>query len=185
MPLKFWYEAFYTTAYLINRLPSWVINFISPFQKLFGSAPDYSWLKVFNCACWPHLQPYNTRKLEFHSKRCVFLGYSSSHKGYKCIDVTIGWVYVSWDVVFDENIFPFSQLHPMQVPNFMPRSNSIIQRCTPHSRIMWIITWLMVLTLFLSMLMCRPKSSQIHMQELNLAHNHMRSQLSWPWIWLA
>jgi hypothetical protein len=112
MPLKFWDETFSTAAYLINWLPSRVIGFSSPFEKLFDSAPDYPWLKVFGCACWPHLPPYNTRKLEFCSKRFMFLGYSLSHKGYKCLDVTTGRVYVSRDVVFDENIFPFSQLHP-------------------------------------------------------------------------
>lgn len=30
----------------------------------------------------------------------------------KCLDVSTGWVYISRDVVFDENIFPFSLLHP-------------------------------------------------------------------------
>jgi hypothetical protein len=83
MPLKNFGVAFSTTAYIINRLLSRVIDFSSPFEKLFGTKPDYSWLKVFGCACWPHLKPYNTKKLEFHSKWCVFLGYSSSHKGYK------------------------------------------------------------------------------------------------------
>jgi hypothetical protein len=112
MHLKFWDEAFSTTACLINRLPSRVIDFSSPFEKLFGSTPDYPWLKVFGCACWPHLRPYNTRKLELCSKKFVFLGYSSSHKGYKCLDIVTGRVYVSRDVVFDENVFPFSQLHP-------------------------------------------------------------------------
>jgi hypothetical protein len=112
MPLKLWDEAFSITAYLINRLPSWVIGFSSPFEKLFGLTSDYPWLKVFGCAWWPHLRPYNTRKLEFRSKRCVFHGYSSSHKGYKCLNVTTGRVYVSRDVVFDENIFPFSQFYP-------------------------------------------------------------------------
>jgi hypothetical protein len=112
MSLKFWDEAFSTATYLINRLPSRVINFVSPFEKLFGTQPDYTWLKVFGCACWPHLRPYNTRKLEFKSKKCVFLGYSSSHKGYICLDPSTGRVYISRDVVFDEIIFPFSQLHP-------------------------------------------------------------------------
>lgn len=32
------------------------------------------------------------------------------HKGYKCLDVTTGRVYISHDVVFDEAIFPFSTL---------------------------------------------------------------------------
>jgi hypothetical protein len=111
MPLKFWDKAFSTAAHIINRLPSRVIEFPSPFEKLFGTKPDYSWLKVFGCACWPHLRPYNTRKLEFHSKQCVFLGYNSCHKGYKCLDVATGRVYISRDVMFDENDFPFLQFH--------------------------------------------------------------------------
>jgi hypothetical protein len=112
MPLKFWDETFATTTYLINRLPSHVINFSSPFEKLFGSTLGYAWLKVFGCAYWPHFRPYNTRKLEFSSNKCVFLGYSSCHKGYKCLDVATGRVYISRDVVFDESVFPFSTLHP-------------------------------------------------------------------------
>jgi hypothetical protein len=43
---------------------------------------------------------------------CVFLGHSSSHKGYKCLNVASTHVYVSRDVVFDEGVFPFSSLHP-------------------------------------------------------------------------
>jgi hypothetical protein len=111
MPLKFWDEAFSIAAFLINRLPSHVLNFSSPFEKLFSTTPDYNWLKVFGCACWSHLRPYNVKKLEFCSKRCVFLGYSSNHKGYKCLDVATGCVYISRDVVFDENVFPFDELH--------------------------------------------------------------------------
>lgn len=43
---------------------------------------------------------------------CVFLGYNTQHKGYKCLDAATGRVYISGDVVFDETIFPFSELHP-------------------------------------------------------------------------
>jgi hypothetical protein len=42
----------------------------------------------------------------------VFLGYSTNHKGYKCLEVNFGRVYISRDVVFDETVFPFSKLHP-------------------------------------------------------------------------
>lgn len=33
------------------------------------------------------------------------------HKGFKCLDISSGRVYISRDVTFDENIFPFAQLH--------------------------------------------------------------------------
>jgi hypothetical protein len=67
---------------------------------------------MFGHACWPNLRPYNSKKLEFRSKQCVFLGYSNLHKGYKCQDPAQGRVYISRDVVFDETIFPFASMHP-------------------------------------------------------------------------
>jgi histone deacetylase 1/2 len=51
MPLKFWDEAFSTAAYLINRLPSRVINNETPLERLFHTKPDYNFLRVFGCAC--------------------------------------------------------------------------------------------------------------------------------------
>jgi hypothetical protein len=63
---------------------------------------------VFGCACWPNLRPYNNQKLAFRSTQCVFLGYSSMHKGYKCLDRSSDRIYISRDVVFDEAIFPFA-----------------------------------------------------------------------------
>jgi histone deacetylase 1/2 len=82
----------------------------TPLERLLGEVPDYTFLKVFGCACWPHLRPYNQRKLEFHSKQCIFLGYSSIHKGYKCLHIPTNRVYISRDVVFDETVFPFSHI---------------------------------------------------------------------------
>jgi histone deacetylase 1/2 len=81
-------------------------------QCLLKMNPDYASLRVFGCACWPNLRPYNKHKLAYRSKQCVFLGYSHMHKRVKCLDIKSGRVYISRDVVFDESVFPFSNLHP-------------------------------------------------------------------------
>lgn len=112
MPLKFWDEAFLTAVHIINMLPSRVINNETPMERLLHVKPDYTSLRVFGCACWPNLRPYNSRKLMYRSKQCAFLGYSAQHKGVKCLDISTGRVYISRDVVFDEIKFSFANLHP-------------------------------------------------------------------------
>jgi histone deacetylase 1/2 len=81
MPLKFWDEAFLAATCLINRTLSKVLNYVTPLEWLFNQTPDYTSLRVFGCACYPNLRPYNRHKLEFRSQQCVFLGYNNLHKG--------------------------------------------------------------------------------------------------------
>ena len=87
-------EAFLDATYVINILPSKVINFHPPVELPLKEKSEYDSLRVFGCACWPNLRPYNTRKLAFRSTSCVFLGYSSLHKGFKCLEVSTGRVHI-------------------------------------------------------------------------------------------
>jgi len=98
-----------TAVYLINRLPTAALNFVIPFVTLFNKEPDFHFLKTFGCACFPLLKPYYTHKLDFRSQECVFLGYSSSYKGYKCLSST-GRIYISMDVLFNELRFLYLDL---------------------------------------------------------------------------
>jgi hypothetical protein len=117
IPLRFWDEAFLTACYLINRLPSKVIGNNTPLGRLLKTQPDYTILRTFGCICWPNLRPYATRKIEFRSQPCVFLGYSSFHKGFKCLDMKTVRIYISRDVIFDDNVFPFTDSAPATTTN--------------------------------------------------------------------
>jgi hypothetical protein len=110
MPLKFWDEEYLTATFLINHTPSRVISYQTPMERLLDQKTDYNFLRTFGCACWPNLRPYNTHKLSFRSKCCVFIGYSNQHKGYKCLEPSTGRVYISRDVIFDEMVFWFASL---------------------------------------------------------------------------
>jgi hypothetical protein len=112
MPLKFWDEAYTSVVYLINQTPNKVIGYETPLECLFQTKPNYLALHVFGCSCWSNLRPYNQHKLQFHSKQCAFLGYSNQHKGFKCLNISEGRVYVSRDVILDETVYPFSKLNP-------------------------------------------------------------------------
>jgi hypothetical protein len=45
--------------------------------------------------------------------KSAFLGYSSQHKGYKCLHIPTNRMFISRDAVFDENVFPFSHAPPV------------------------------------------------------------------------
>lgn len=111
MPLSHWDHAFLTVVYLINRLPTKVLNFVVPYELLHGKQPDYSFLRISGCACFPLLRPYNNHKMDFKTKECTFLGYSPNHKGHKCLSPE-GRIYISKDVMFNEHKFPFAVSEP-------------------------------------------------------------------------
>jgi hypothetical protein len=104
----FWGDAFLTACFLINRLTSRVINFKTPLELLTRPEPNFSMIKVFGATYWPNLRPYNAHKLSFRSKQCNFIGYSEFHKSYKCLHIP-GCAYISKDVIFHEDVFPFSK----------------------------------------------------------------------------
>jgi transposase InsO family protein len=102
-PASFWGEAAFTAVYIINRYPSPVIQNTTPYERLFGTAPNYSLLKVFGCVCFVLLQPHERTKLQPRSQLCCFLGYGLEEKGYRCYDAVAKHLRVSRHVVFWEH----------------------------------------------------------------------------------
>ncbi|KAJ1686058.1 hypothetical protein LUZ63_017448 [Rhynchospora breviuscula] len=124
LPTNFWDEIFSSVAYLINRLPN--SNKLIPYTVLFNKQPDYSLLRILGCTCFPYTRPYNAHKLEFRSQPCVFVGYSTTQKGYRCLHLASNKIYVSRHVQFDEASFPFKQqqLHSSTVSQDHTQSTS-------------------------------------------------------------
>jgi hypothetical protein len=85
---SYWVEGLHTATYLLNRLPIQTLSYGTPYFALFGSHPTYDHLRVFGCACYPNMSATAPHKLAPRSSLCVFLGYSSNHKGYRCLDLS-------------------------------------------------------------------------------------------------
>jgi hypothetical protein len=84
----YWAEGLHTATCMFNRLPTTVIQAACPHLALFGSAPSYEHLRVFGCTCYPNTTATASHKLSSRSTRCVFLGYSADHKGYRWLDLS-------------------------------------------------------------------------------------------------
>jgi hypothetical protein len=97
-------------TYLLNQLLSKAIIMTSPYVALHGVTHSYEHLHVFGCACYPNLSAKIVHKLAPRFTRCVFLRYSTDHKGYQCLDLSTNNIVISRHVVFDEAEFPFSAL---------------------------------------------------------------------------
>ena len=93
-------------VFFINRLPTQVLNYTSHFQSLCHRKPNYKLLRVFGCACFPYLRPYNKHKFAFHTTKCVFLCYNLVHKGFCCLS-SLDQIYTTMSVLFEE-WFPFA-----------------------------------------------------------------------------
>ena len=103
-----------TSAYVINKIPSRVLGCKSPLETLSQFYPDIRSSfnltpQVFRCTSFVHIHNHNQGKLDPRSLKCIFVGYSSTQKGYKCYHPpTRKLYYISADVTFVENKSYFS-----------------------------------------------------------------------------
>ena len=77
VPKHFWADAVSTACFLINRMPSFVLDWATLFQTLF---PHKSLFpiepRVFGCTCFVQDVRSHLSKLDPKSLKCIFLGYS-------------------------------------------------------------------------------------------------------------
>ncbi|KAH0641901.1 hypothetical protein KY290_035198 [Solanum tuberosum] len=99
---------------------------VTPFVNLYGEHPDYNSLKVFWCRRFPYIK--NSNKFSPKTYHCVFIGYNNLHKGCRCYHPSIRRVYISIDVVFDENTLPYvSSSHSQTNIGVSPHLDSFVE----------------------------------------------------------
>jgi len=116
IPKKYWGEAVLTASYLINCLPSCVLDSKTPMDVLSSFYPDLSTSsnltpRIFGCTSFVHIHSDGRGKLDSIALKCVFIGYSSTQKDYKCYHPPSHKFFVSRDVTFHEQESYFVQTH--------------------------------------------------------------------------
>ncbi|KAK3034348.1 hypothetical protein RJ639_032246 [Escallonia herrerae] len=80
----------------------------SPFEILYSEKPNVNYFWVFGSICYVHVPKSNRTKLDPKARKCVFVGYDSYRKGWRCMDPATKKFTISRDVVFDKVSLPFS-----------------------------------------------------------------------------
>lgn len=102
VPTHYWVDAFSTMTFVIDKLPSKILDNTTPFDILYSRVPSYHNFRVFGCLVFPYLRDYAKNKLSPRSLPCVFLGYSSQYNGYRCLNPVISQVFITRHTRFDE-----------------------------------------------------------------------------------
>ena len=101
----YWSEAVTAATHLINRTPSKTLNLKAPIDILSSEYPHLCLktnlpAKIFGCVVYVHV--HHIGKLDHRAIKCICLGYSITHKGYKCYHPSSRKVFITADAKFDE-----------------------------------------------------------------------------------
>ncbi|KAL2235941.1 UNVERIFIED_CONTAM: Retrovirus-related Pol polyprotein from transposon RE1 [Sesamum indicum] len=106
-PYQFWGDAILGANHLINRFPTVVLDWKSPYEKLYDKPPSYSHLRVIGCLCFAIRPEPQLSKFDKRASKCVFVGYPPGQKGYKVYDLDSKSFFTFRNVIFHEDQFPF------------------------------------------------------------------------------
>ncbi|XP_019189879.1 PREDICTED: uncharacterized protein LOC109184338 [Ipomoea nil] len=101
--------SFSVQLFIINRLPSPVIELSTPYFRLYGQNPDLTNIKVFGCLCYAANLSPNKHKMSPRGRKSIFVGLPAHTKWYLLYDILDGSLFVSRDVTFYESQFPYSK----------------------------------------------------------------------------
>ena len=110
LPLSFCRECVITVAYIINLLPTPVLNGQTPYEILLNKKPSYDHWRVFDCLCFAYNHSPSRKKFDVRAMKCIFVGYPHGLKGYCIYDLRSKHIFTSRDVIFYEHIFPYSTM---------------------------------------------------------------------------
>jgi hypothetical protein len=108
LPKKLWNYIVCYAVYIINRVPTPVLDNKVPYELLFGKLPYYTMLKVFGSLCYISTHNAQRKKFDSRAQKCAFLGYIPRMKGYAGYDVHDGSISISRHVKFHETVFSYA-----------------------------------------------------------------------------
>ena len=125
LPNLFWGECALTVVHIINRLPSPVLSFKTPFERLYSKPPSYSHLRVFGCLAYA-TNVHVSHKFDHRAITCIFIGYPVGQKAYKLFNLSTRKIFTGRVDHFHENHFPYASFEFVLPPSNLSYSSGPI-----------------------------------------------------------
>lgn len=104
---EFWAEACKTSVYVLNRVPSAVLDGQTPHFKLFGKQAKLDHLRVFGCRAYAQIYPNERTKMDPKAWRGIMIGYDEhNNRCYRIYDPVRKVIRKTVHVTFEESVFP-------------------------------------------------------------------------------
>ena len=81
LPIIFWGVALFSVAYILNRVPFKSVP-STLYEVWKGATPDLNVMRPWGCATYVHNVSHEYGKFGLKGKKCIFIRYSESSKGY-------------------------------------------------------------------------------------------------------
>nr|GEX86199.1 ribonuclease H-like domain-containing protein [Tanacetum cinerariifolium] len=124
IPLNIWTKCVLTATYLINKLPTFVLNGKSYYDLVYNKPPSLKHLRSFGCLAYASILNSHD-KFRSRSEKCVHVGYLNFKKGYKLWSLDNKQIVYSRDVKFFEDIFPFKKNISTRIDVFVEDINHL------------------------------------------------------------
>ena len=98
---EFWSYALIYAVYIKNRIYHSSIK-CTPYEKMTGNKPDLSHLRIFGCRVFAKNPGKRPNKLDHHSSKGIFLGFTASTKNTHYLDESTGNIKQATNIIFDE-----------------------------------------------------------------------------------
>lgn len=106
LPIQFCRYSLLTATYLLNRIPSFVLNYKTPFE-LMGVSPTYTHIRTYRCLCFATDSSAHNDKFAPRFSKCLFTGYFFCNKAYRLYNLHSHQVFDFRYVISYETVFPF------------------------------------------------------------------------------
>ncbi len=121
-------EASNCAVYLRNRVIGKSLPEMTPYEAWFGKKkPNLSHLRMFGCSAYMHIIADERTAFCSKARKCVFVGYCETQKGFRLWDSVRRRIFVNRDVIFNVTVPDLHHFSSFHVHDYSAKERP----CTP------------------------------------------------------